>query len=75
MKVFLHARKLDESDWKNEHREFARIPIAGEYLTRRLDSVWYEVQLVVHTPLSGGCAAEVYAVEVDPEKIERYSFW
>src|SRR5258708_27595088 len=30
-KVFLHTRSPGKHDWTNEFREFARIPIVGEY--------------------------------------------
>ncbi len=65
MRVFLHTRSEGKTDWKNENRDFARIPNTGEHLSLSSDSPWYEVQLVVHTPFDTDIEAEVYAVEVD----------
>ena len=74
MKVFLHTRHHGEFDWLNEFRDFARIPIAGEYLARDVSSPWYQVQLVVHTPFECDCDAEVYAIEVDHLEIKNQAF-
>ena len=74
MKVFLHTRDQGEFNWNNEHREFARIPVEGEYLTLHVTSEWYKVQLVVHTPFECQCNAEVYAVKVD-HNLEMKEIW
>lgn len=63
--VFLHTRPNSTGfDWTNDFREFARIPVVGEYLATDVTSRWYEVRLVVHTPFKADCEAEVYADEV-----------
>ena len=74
MKVFLHTRSDGMSDWKNEDRDFARIPNIGEYLSLSSDSPWYEVQLVVHTPFETSYDAEVFAVEVDHMEVKNQAF-
>ena len=62
MKVFLHSRNPKRRDWINEKREFARIPVVGEYVATSSDSAWSKVELVVHTPFPCEFDAEVYAV-------------
>jgi hypothetical protein len=75
MKVFLHTRSKGMFDWRNELRDFARIPVLGEYLAWDDSSPWYQVQLVVHTPFEqADCDAEVYAVEVDHNEVKRQAF-
>jgi hypothetical protein len=74
MKVFLHTRSYGKLDWRNEDRDFARIPTIGEYLTRHVTSPWYQVQIVVHTPFECEFDAEVYAVEVDHLDIMDQAF-
>lgn len=74
MKVFLHTRSHGRFDWRNEARDFARIPIVGEYLTRYVTSPWYKVQIVVHTPFECEFDAEVYAIKVDHNEIMTQSF-
>lgn len=71
MKVFLHTRNIGEFNWINELREFARIPVEGEYLTLSSTSDWYKIQLVVHTPFECDCHAEVYAVKVDHDVVMK----
>jgi len=71
MKVFLHTRDMGKFNWVNEIREFARIPIEGEYLALNSNSGWYKVQLVVHTPFECDCNAEVYAVKVDHNLVKE----
>lgn len=71
MIVFLHTRSKGNFNWVNEIREFARIPIVGEYLAMDVSSPWHQVQLVVHTPFECDCEAEVYAVEVDHNEVKR----
>jgi hypothetical protein len=65
MKVFLHTRSPQQRDWLNEPREFARIPVLGEYVAISGDSPWFKVELVVHTPFPCEFDAEVYAVAAD----------
>ena len=74
MKVFLHTRSQGKYDWENEFRDFARIPVVGEYLALYVTSPWYQVQLVVHTPFKCDCEAEVYAVEVDHSEVKKQAF-
>lgn len=74
MRVFLHTRPSGTHTWTNEHREFARVPVVGEFLALESDTPWYEVRLVVHTPFSCECDAEVYAVEVDHLEAKRQAF-
>ncbi|WP_338708442.1 hypothetical protein [Paenibacillus amylolyticus] len=70
-KVFVHTHTAQDSDWENDYYEFSRVPIEGEVFALSSDSPWYEVELVVHTPFEKGLAAEVYAVEVDHNKIMK----
>jgi len=65
MKVLLHTRSQQQRDWLNENREFARIPVVGEYVAISSDSPWFKVELVVHTPFPCEFDAEVYAVAED----------
>lgn len=74
MKVFLHTRSPQERDWKNESRDFARIPVVGEFTATSSSSPWYQVELVVHCPFEGEFDAEVYAVEVDRHVVQRQAF-
>lgn len=75
MKVFLHTRSQGKRDWKNESREFGRLPVVGEYLALEWNSPWYQVQLVVHCPFeSADYEAEVYAVEVDHLEAQSRAF-
>ncbi|MEG4185187.1 hypothetical protein QUA32_25895 [Microcoleus sp. Pol14D6] len=70
MKVFFHTRSPQERGWSNnEKREFARIPIVWEYVTTAINSPWFCVQLVVHTPFDCEFDAEVYAVAVDHNEV------
>lgn len=69
-RVFLHTRNSGERDWNNEFREFARIPILGEYVSiESSDKNWFRVELVVHTPFPCDCDAEVYAVATNHSKV------
>jgi hypothetical protein len=74
MKVFLHTRTPHERDWKNESRDFARIPVVGEFVVTSSCSPWYQVELVVHCPFECEFDAEVYAVEVDHHLVKRQAF-
>jgi hypothetical protein len=71
MKVFLHTRNRASWNWQNELRNFARIPIVGEYLTLDSESPWYQVLVVVHTPFECDCDAEVYAVMMYNSEIRQ----
>jgi hypothetical protein len=72
MRVFLHTKSPEVASWeKNEFREFARIPVAGEYVTLHEKSDPYKVILVIHTPFPCDCDAEVYAVKVDHMKVQK----
>jgi hypothetical protein len=76
MKVFLHTRSRGLFDWRNELRDFARIPVVGEYFAWDDSSPWYQVQLVVHTPFEqADCEAEVYAIEVNHNEVKRRVFY
>jgi hypothetical protein len=70
-KVFLHTRDHGQNNWTNNSYNFARIPVVGEHLTTGIESDWYEVQLVVHTPYPCDCDAEVYAVKVDHMEAQK----
>lgn len=48
-KVFLNIRSTGKRDWNNEFREFARVPVVGEYFALDSSSEWYDAQLVLHT--------------------------
>lgn len=74
MKVLLWLRSQGKYDWKQEAREFASLPAVGECLTLGANAPWYIVQLVVHTPGAGECAAEVYAMQVDRDEIKQRAF-
>jgi len=74
MKVFLHTRSKGKHDWKNESRQFGRLPVVGEYVALEATSPWYQVQLVVHCPFEADYEAEVYAVEVDHTEAKRRAF-
>lgn len=70
-KVFFHSHEKGKADWVNVIKEFGRIPLEGEYLAVSIDSEWYQVELVVHTPFSDDMEAEVYAVKVDHAKVKQ----
>ncbi len=70
-KIFLHTHEKEKADWVNTIKEFGRIPLEGEYLAISVDSEWYQVELVVHTPFSEEMEAEVYAVKVDHGKVKE----
>lgn len=75
MRVWLHTRSNGKFDWRNEFRDFARIPVIGEYVAWDSSSPWFEVQLVVHAPFKGSnCKAEVFAVEVDHNVVKHQAF-
>ena len=74
MKVFLHTRSPQKRDWTNEMRDFARVPIIGEYLATSSSGPWYLVELVVHCPFDCEPDAEVYAVEVDHSEVQKSAF-
>jgi hypothetical protein len=71
MKVSLYTRSQGKYDWKNEVLDLGRIPQVGEFIARAANAPWYVVQLVVHTPYLGDCAAEVYTVEADRDKAKH----
>lgn len=64
--VFLHTYETPDAystEPTNEERLFARIPAVGEYVATSVESDWYRVYLVVHTPFEDSqFDAEVYAV-------------
>jgi len=63
VKIFFHTRTSGQRDWKNEEREFSRVPSIGEYVC--LESPHedlHRIELVVHTPFHCPYDAEVYAV-------------
>ncbi len=70
-RVFLHVRSASDYRGQNMPRDFARIPIVGEYVATAIDSPWYRVLLVVHAPFPSEYEAEVYAVEVDSQAVLR----
>jgi hypothetical protein len=63
MRVFLHTRDPEEKEGVNDFREFARIPVVGDYVALPDDRRYFKVVLVVHTPFPCDCEAEVYAVK------------
>ena len=65
MRVFLHTRSQGKFDWKNESREFGRLPAVDEFVALDSNSQWYQVQLVVHCVFEAEYEAEVYAVEIN----------
>lgn len=65
MRVFLHTRSTDSPEWRNEPKDFARIPSIGEYVATSSDGPWYRVALVLHLPFACDFDAEVYCEEVD----------
>lgn len=74
MNVFLHTRASQERDWLNDSRDFARIPVVGEFVATSSSSPWYQVELVVHCPFECEFDAEVYAVEVDRHTVQIAAF-
>ncbi len=74
MKVLLWLRSQGKYDWKQEVREFASLPAVGDCLTLGPNAPWYTVQLVVHTPGAGECAAEVYAMQVNRDDTKQRAF-
>ncbi len=74
MRIYVQALDRESSEFaRNKVLDFSgRIPIAGEFF------MWpdgdkeryYEVKLVVHTPLDDECGAQLYAVEVGYAVIE-----
>lgn len=73
-KVFLHTRETNQVEWSNEVRDFARVPVPGEYLALDVTSPWYRVGLVVHVPFPADWEAEVYAEKVDHLKVMSETF-
>lgn len=71
MKVLLRTRSQGKYDWKNEVREFERIPGVGEYVALGADGPWYSVQLVVNIAYATDVAAEIYTVQVDPSDVKH----
>ena len=64
MRVFLHTRDPEEKEGVNDFREFARIPVVGDYVALATDDPrYFKVVLVVHTPFPCDCEAEVYAIK------------
>ncbi|WP_237150756.1 hypothetical protein [Planococcus rifietoensis] len=67
--MFVHLHSDGESDFSNQYYNFERLPIEDEYLTISEDSEWYQVEMVVHTPFSEQMCAEIFAVQVDHNKV------
>jgi hypothetical protein len=66
VKVFLHAYESPNAAMPdNSDRNFARIPVVGEYLTLANDSPLYQVLLVIHIPEYSNQDAEVWAMKID----------
>ena len=74
MKVLVHTRSAGKYDWKMDAVDFARVPSENECLELGPDSLWQQVQLVVHRPLSEECVAEIYTVEVDSNDVKHRAF-
>ncbi|BAU27953.1 hypothetical protein DFP93_10128 [Aneurinibacillus soli] len=71
IKIIFHIHDRGEDNWRHESLEFATLPSVGEYVTTGLRSPWYRVELVVHTPFPCESDAEVYAVKVDYNEIQK----
>ncbi|MEG4021260.1 hypothetical protein [Microcoleus sp. S13C4] len=70
LRVFFYTKSPQERSWSNhEKREFARIPIVGEYVATAINRPWFCVQLVVHTPFDCEFDPEVYAVAADQNEV------
>jgi len=70
-KVFVHTLEQTGAGWKNEGRDFLRLPIAGEYIALESTGEWYRVTTVLHAPFPSEYDAEVYAVRDDHHEILR----
>jgi hypothetical protein len=68
VKVMLHAYN-SEKRIMDASQELRRMPAIGEYITIPDNTNWFEVELVVHWLPSSSLEGEVYALEVDPQKI------
>jgi len=62
-KVLLHTKTQTDPIWKDELCEFARIPIAGEFLDFGSKSSWFQVKIIIHTLFDCGYVAEAFAEE------------
>lgn len=66
MKVFVHIKKNESPDYKNEVYDFCQIPIKGDLFSLGVNENIYKVVCTVHTPFKASeFDAEVYATEVD----------
>ena len=70
MKVFLHYKNPNESQWTNVDVDYATIPRVGEHLMPYYQSPIYKVTFVVHTCFrkegtQDPFDAEVYAVAIE----------
>lgn len=74
-KVFVHTQSgKGKSDWKNDSREFLRLPVVGEYFALSSTGEWFQVDLVVHCPFDGQYAAEVFGTQIDHLEVKKEAF-
>lgn len=73
MKVKLCWRDvLPGSHWHEDVLKFGRVPVVGEYVEHDpAGQQWFQVRLVVHSPLHREWTATVWAVRVDKLEVER----
>ncbi|MEC0124163.1 MULTISPECIES: hypothetical protein [Paenibacillus] len=69
-RVFVHTYRAHNNDWENDYYDFSRVPNKAELIALSSKSPWFQVELVVHIPFEEDLAAEIYAVEVDREKVK-----
>jgi hypothetical protein len=67
MRVFLHTYDDPKATPNKVDKDFARIPVPGEYIMLDDEPRIYEVRLVIHTPKHDNQDAEVWAITVDED--------
>ena len=70
MKVFVHTKAKDKTDWVQNVYEFKQLPALGEYCELQAQGEWYEILLVVHCPFPTEFDAEIWAEQVDQQKLK-----
>lgn len=61
----MHSRAASWDQWKRETLTFDRIPNEDDFVTLNVAEEWYQVGIVLHTPLDPEVDAEIYIQKVD----------
>jgi len=72
--VFVHSRAAVWDEWKRQSLTFDRIPTEDEFITLNVAEEWYEVGIVLHTPLDPEVDAEIYIQKVDRNNVYKSMF-